>query len=330
MNFLASSIFMNLCYNLSMTKCLPHYQGAVIGAAIGDALGFILEKQPISEVKKFIFEFTNTKKYYLTHRTFPQEFKFGQYSDDTQFSTILISHLLKHNDFIPKEYFKELTLEFKKGTLVGLGRNTRTIFKAALKEEDLTPLIANSSNGSLMRTYPLGLFFSSKEKIISVSKMNSLLTHATDESIDACALLALSINHVKDHPLSSLPSLWQDLNSSYLNWEYLYFPLEKARSYIHELSPSAGWEFVTPSAKSTLAAVMYVVSKNLSFEKSILLALSLGGDTDSVASIVGALIGFNHGVSAIPTYWQNIVHDNGTNNQDYLKDLATRLFEQVK
>lgn len=46
-----------------MTKSIANFKGAVLGAAIGDALGFIIEKKPITEVERFV---TTFKKMELT------------------------------------------------------------------------------------------------------------------------------------------------------------------------------------------------------------------------------------------------------------------------
>jgi ADP-ribosyl-[dinitrogen reductase] hydrolase len=52
------------------------------------------------------------------------------------------------------------------------------------------------------------------------------------------------------------------------------------------------------------------------------IAVGLGGDTDTTAAITGALAGAHYGYEAIPNRWRDTVQ-----HRDELKTLAGRLFE---
>jgi ADP-ribosyl-[dinitrogen reductase] hydrolase len=309
-----------------MSKTLNHYQGALIGAAIGDALGFLTEKKSIVEIRLFIEVFIKTGTYSIPNRTFPKKYLFGQYSDDTQFSKILLESLIENNSFLPDRYFDNLLQAFKKNELIGLGGSTRLIFKAAKDGRDLSELIQNSSNGSLMRSFVVGLYFSCPAQIVNCSKIQSALTHNTKEAILCCQIMALSMNFLKLDLKENLLLFWEQNNLLKYDFSFLNLSIEAAQKYIHNLSPSSEWEFVTPSAKATLAAVMYCVYNSSGFEESILKAISLGGDTDSVASLTGALMGFELGLTDIPSKWQNIIHDQKQFDQSYFLKLAEKLF----
>lgn len=315
-----------------MTKSIANFQGAVLGGAIGDALGFLTEKKPIIETENFVKTFLETKQYSIPFRTYPKNYLLGQYSDDTQFSRILISSLIECSGFNAANYFSKLQEAFNKNELIGLGTNTNKIFRAANKKQDLSTLLNNSSNGSLMRAYPIGLFFSKEDEILQYSKEQSVITHNTDEAIFACQMLALTINHLKDNSINSLHSHWQNNNFLNFDFSFLSYSLTDAQKYIQSISPNLEWEFVSPSAKATLAAVYYVIHnhKHGSFTDAIMKAISLGGDTDSVASIVGTIIGYHHGRSAIPAYWNNFVHDEEKFDQNYLMDLSKELYNNCR
>ncbi|BFO22054.1 hypothetical protein SHKM778_84420 [Streptomyces sp. KM77-8] len=45
-----------------------------------------------------------------------------------------------------------------------------------------------------------------------------------------------------------------------------------------------------------------------SFEEAVRAAVDLGGDTDTVAAVTGALAGAVYGVDGIPTRWTDALH----------------------
>lgn len=314
-----------------MTKSIANFKGAVLGAAIGDALGFIIEKKPITEVERFVTTFKKDGTYSIPHRIHRDEsYAFGQISDDTQFSRHLILSLIAKQGFNSQDYFSRILSAYQNKELVGIGGNTARLLKASVKNEDTSLLKNNTSNGSLMRSWPIGLFFSAEDEIMLYSEQQSALTHNTEEAISTCQQMALSINHLKDNSINSLRQYWESTNLLNLDFYFLDMNLSDAQAYCQALSPNKEWEFVSPSAKATMAAVMYAVwqNKDKSFQDAILTALSLGGDTDSVASLVGALIGFHHATHS--QAWNDIVHDQGNFRQEYLINLSKELYHASK
>ena len=57
----------------------------------------------------------------------------------------------------------------------------------------------------------------------------------------------------------------------------------------------------------TLEAVIWTFFSTDEYQKAILKAINLGGDTDTIAAIVGGIAGIYYGFNAIPNRWiQNI------------------------
>jgi len=56
-------------------------------------------------------------------------------------------------------------------------------------------------------------------------------------------------------------------------------------------------------------------------------AVSLGGDTDTIGAMTGAIAGALHGVEAIPAEWYDAL-ENSPKGRDYVGALASRLFER--
>jgi ADP-ribosylglycohydrolase len=71
-------------------------------------------------------------------------------------------------------------------------------------------------------------------------------------------------------------------------------------------------------------ALWCFVTNHDDFEEAVVTAVNAGGDTDTNASITGALAGALNGVDAIPRHWRDgLVHP--TRGRDYLMQLGERL-----
>jgi hypothetical protein len=63
------------------------------------------------------------------------------------------------------------------------------------------------------------------------------------------------------------------------------------------------------------------VSQYNGFEKTIVYAISLGGDTDTIATMAGAIAGAYYGIAAIPEGWRHACEGVA-----YAEDQAAKLF----
>ena len=67
----------------------------------------------------------------------------------------------------------------------------------------------------------------------------------------------------------------------------------------------------------------YFIQTESEFERTIIYAISLGGDTDTIATMAGAIAGAFYGIEAIPESWQNVCEGR----EDALKN-ADELYER--
>ena len=58
-----------------------------------------------------------------------------------------------------------------------------------------------------------------------------------------------------------------------------------------------------------------------SFTQAVLNAISLGGDTDTIGAMTGAIAGACLGIESIPVTWRNNLE-----NRPYIEELAERLY----
>ena len=61
----------------------------------------------------------------------------------------------------------------------------------------------------------------------------------------------------------------------------------------------------------TLEAALWAFAHSESFAEGALLAVNLGGDTDTIAAVYGQLAGAHFGLGGIPSHWHEeiVMHD---------------------
>jgi hypothetical protein len=67
----------------------------------------------------------------------------------------------------------------------------------------------------------------------------------------------------------------------------------------------------------TLEAALWCLLNTDSYERCVLKAVNLGGDTDTVAAVAGGLAGIHYGINSIPEKWINQIV-----KLDYIKELC--------
>jgi len=76
-------------------------------------------------------------------------------------------------------------------------------------------------------------------------------------------------------------------------------------------------------AHNSVPTAIYSFLKNAdNFKDSVLYAISLGGDTDTIGAMTGAISGAYHGIEAIPEDWKRDLE-----RREYIENLAERLWE---
>jgi len=93
-----------------------------------------------------------------------------------------------------------------------------------------------------------------------------------------------------------------------------------------EECPGSSFDFQIASI-DLLPCVMWAICRYSSEpEEAVVRAVSLGGDTDTVAACVGAAVGALHGVGWIPSRWWDVL-ENGVRGRDFAVLMAERLSE---
>jgi ADP-ribosylglycohydrolase len=316
--------------------------GCLLGQALGDALGFVVEASPPGVAGEYV------ERYLLAGRAGElahPEFPFGQYSDDTQLARELVMSYADAGGWSPEAFAGRLAALFAEGRDVSAGPGTRAaamrLLGGAHWSRSGTPA-PYAGNGSAMRAAPLGLLFGEDTRsMVEAAVEQSVMTHL-DPRCSAGALavagavsLAAKRAPVRNEEfLGTLAALTAPADQSVAEairglrrWAHLA-PAEAARRLHDErLDPSYTGEwrgisaFVTPSIVWSLYAFLHTPDD---YWTTVCTAIAIGGDTDTMAAIAGAVSGARLGAGALPARLVERLNDRGEWGRDALIELARR------
>ena len=179
-------------------------RGALLGLAVGDALGAPLEGLSAQQIRAHYQTVTDYVDGAKAWKRKPYRWRMpGLYTDDTQQSLALCDVLLETGRIDP-ERLKELYLGLAEpdngyaGAHRGVGRSFRQVL-AALKR-GVAPLDAGQTSagiGAAMRIAPVGLFFHDDTDALFEAVMTSgLMTHRDMRSLAGACAVALAVRRM--------------------------------------------------------------------------------------------------------------------------------------
>jgi ADP-ribosyl-[dinitrogen reductase] hydrolase len=227
----------------------------------------------------------------------------------------------------------------------GVGRNFRqTIrgFQSTGSQDPFAHATATAGNGAAMRVAPVALWWRDDARTRDLRSASiSAVTHADLRGIAAAQALAAAIARAlgpmptpvltsrlvddaeqAEERAATLLKLEHDRRFSrvlrglveqrrhcYDLGELLAGICDRARTIggaTREVEATSG--FALCSVPTALAIVDFAQS----FEQALVTAVNLGGDTDTVGAMVGALAGARYGLTAIPSQWLDDLRATGT------------------
>ena len=216
----------------------------------------------------------------------------------------------------------------------------------------------SNGNGSLMRIMPLlpQLIQLSFEERYQIIKDVSSITHRHPRSILGCVLLMeFALNLLHKDPLESL----RELSLNFNNYRETYPDMGKEMHHYKRLldgstseqyddekiSDPQAYESIDFNAASvpsiatvgvdsirsggyvvdTLEASIWCLINSRNYEEAVLLAVNLGGDTDTTGAVTGGLAALYYGFETIPENW---LHQLA--RKDDIAELSGRFFNYYK
>jgi ADP-ribosylglycohydrolase len=312
--------------------------GMILGQALADALGFVVEAEPPEVAAEYVEQVLRTGR--AGERSHPR-YPFGQYSDDTQLARELLRSFQQHRGWDPAVFAQRIAQLFRDRRDVGAGQGTRSAAVRLLMGvpwSESGTAAPYAGNGSAMRAGPLGLLFHDLGEATHAARQQSRITHLDPRCAAGAAVVAGAVWHsAKGKPIDAGSVLAElaacaevedqsvgDAIRGLADWVRL--PPPDAARYIHEsgLDPAQSmWQgisaFVTPSVLWSLYAFLRSPDD---YWETVCTAIWVGGDTDTIAAMSGAIAGARVGVAGLPSGLLGCLTDQGEWGAKELTEMA--------
>lgn len=302
-----------------MNQIQDSYRGALIGAAVGDALGATVDRLTRSEVKEK----------YGVHREIVGggrlKLEPGEAGDDTGLALAVAESLAKNGNFDLRDIALRMAeYEKSEGTGHGLGPITsavlpnlkpkgKDIFSAAKKVYQQQGDDTDGS-GCIARVAPVGMLRRVQFKELVTETIDVCrLTHVDQRCVDACIAFNFGVSYLtsgKD-PSKLLFKTWRFLADNRESKEYkeLYgeeaLPAERDMVKALKAVNTISYDDLKANGQAleTTQAAYWLTLNAIDFEEGLVRAVNLGGDAATLGAVAGALLGARFGEQAIPERW---------------------------
>lgn len=199
-----------------------------------------------------------TKKFPLFH---PR----SHFTDDTVL-TVAIADAILHGN----RYVDSVRRIGRKHPWAGYGGS----FIQWLHSDDIEPY--NSwGNGSAMRVSPVGFAFTTENEVLDQAKATAEITHSHPEGVKGAQATALAVY------LAKTGSNKEDIRSRIMN--QFQYDLDRT---VEKIRPNYAFDI---SCQGTVPEAIISFLDSHSYEDAIRNAISLGGDSDTLACITGGI-----------------------------------------
>jgi len=285
-----------------MAEASDKYKGAVLGAALGDALGRHTEGKSRVEAKRIYKDGLRSVSGPL------------RYSDDTELAISIMESLVE------KGYLNQRDIADKFVVNRSPNRGYSLRFQALLESckdgSELIKRILKSKNsdrpscGAAMRAYQIGLFHADSPLDVEIdTEAQTFITHYDKLALAGaqCAAQAVALalkekdldqfrKKLSEGILKYSPGLSNDISN------FKEFLEGDSRDIVDCLAKELNAHGIqNHGTKVAFAAMWSFLKSPQDFEKTIHTATTMGGDTDSIATIAGAISGAYNGLSSVPS-----------------------------
>ena len=268
---------------------IGHSMGQVkmLGALVGDIIG-------------------STYEFYGTKRTDFELFEEGcRFTDDSVMTLSVAKWLVEDKKHTAKELIKCMQKLGRKHPDAGYGG----LFYSWLYQDDPQPY--NSwGNGAGMRVSPVGLYAKTLDETLALAALTASVSHNHPEGVKGAQAIATSVFLCKQGKTK------QEIRD-YVEKTFCY----NLHRTIAEIRPRYGFDVSCQG--SVLEAIIAFLEGN-SFEEVIRLAISLGGDSDTIGCMAGVIAACMY---PIPNYIAERCNNLLTDDLREIKDQFLEMIE---
>jgi len=298
------------------------FMGCLVGTAIGDALGARREGGGMSRSEDIV--------------SLAEKLEQLIYTDDTHMTIGVAESLVENKGFDGEHMAQSFIKNYEAEPWRGYGPGPPIIF-GMIKSGEAWYSAANGlyrggsfGNGSAMRVAPIGLLYSrNPQKLREIAYQSSSITHSHElgkegAALQACAV-ALALNTPSDEDIDKETFL-AGLQNFIQNQLYKE-KVARIRDLLDEQDKAKVVAMLgngIEAPRSVPTAIYCFLRQPQSYKDTVIYAISLGGDTDTIAAMAGAICGAYLGIEAIPSEWRAKLE-----NREYIESLAENLATKI-
>ena len=179
----------------------------------------------------------------------------------------------------------------------------------------------DNGNGSLMRILPICLYLFERQKKVCTSENESIymihavsaLTHAHVRSQIACGIYYFLVKAILEEEGSLENRLQKGMDRAYQYYRQDLSNHRELENYKRLADLSEFKESPKEGIKSsgyvvdTLEAAVWCLLHSHSYKETVLMAVNLGEDTDTIGAVAGGLAGLYYKEEGIPQEWIQVI-----------------------
>ncbi|MGW0813665.1 ADP-ribosylglycohydrolase family protein [Streptomyces viridiviolaceus] len=276
--------------------------GAVVGSAVGDALGAPFEFGPEGAFSARFPEPGRGGEMCGGGGWDP-----GEATDDTQMAVLIAESLLECGRLDPRDVFRR----FRRWAAAGpkdIGLQTEAVLGSGDPWDTAAALHfqvngRGAGNGALMRAAPAAVHFASRgrDATMDAARRLAALTHGDRAAWEGTAVFheLVRVALSGGDPLAAVPGTLDALHPDHRG--------RYAAVLAADWHPDLATEF-NGAVWPCLGSAVWALRTTSSYEDAVRAAIDLGGDTDTVAAVTGGLAGAVYGIAAVPERWTAPLH----------------------
>jgi ADP-ribosylglycohydrolase/HEAT repeat protein len=306
------------------------FSGTLVGLAVGDMMGSPVEgllprefqeKTGVSLIEGYIDPFASRGA----------GFKWGQYTDDTEMALALVDAVLRDRGFNPHNIgtaFGQLLRGIDEGERPDPGYGRRTQMAGRRLNSGVNWRNAGSAGattGAAMRVAGIGLLNAwNPSRLKEEALVQSQITHSDREAQAAAVAVAFIVGRLLAMTVEQKARLSEDPAAK------ADFVRETA-GFVKDLSPNIAGaieallpliqaapeeivrRFGRGGAKGVVVLPLYFFLRSpRNYRETVLAAVNVGGDADTLAAVAGAMSGAFNGEAGIPEEWRKTLSGGDT------------------
>lgn len=287
-------------------------RGCLLAVVCGDALGAVFEGDPVVSVDDY--------------RALHDQAGELRYTDDTAMTLVLAEHLahrVEHDaDLVEDDLLQAFAHAWGEEPWRGYGPGVQQVFRAALSGESwrtaagqLFDGAGSFGNGGAMRVAPVALLGRPLSQVLEWARRGARVTHTHPLGQSGAALQAaavsLAISSDRTAPLD--PERFLAALDACHEHPAFTARLRRVTYLLDDERPGRAARALghgVAALESVPAAILAFLRHPDDPAAAIEFAIRLGGDTDTIAAMAGAIAGARCGESALRGGWmQRIEHD---------------------